>query len=92
MEDLAVIVSRHDREIAAQGEQIKTLFYRQECLDELTRAVTTLAEKMSNVEKGQEKIEKGFEELKSIPARRWDAVIAAIIAAIIGGVIGKFLF
>jgi peptide subunit release factor 1 (eRF1) len=92
MEDITAKVHRLDREVAAHTEQIKTLFTRQECLDEITRAVTVLAEKMSTVEKAQEKIGVGIEELKQAPARKWDLVIAAVIAAIVGGVVGKFMF
>lgn len=76
------------RVVAIHTEQIKTLFNQQECLDEMTKAVTTLAVKMENVENGQAKIEKGLEDLKSVPAKNWQSLIAALISGAVGAIIG----
>jgi len=77
--------------VAAHTEQIKTLFNQQECLDEMVKAVTTLAAKMDNVEKGQTKIEKGLEQLKVAPARNWQTLVGALITGAVGAVIGAIV-
>ena len=81
MTDLCMIVAAHT-------EQIKTLFNQQECLDEMVKAVTTLAAKMDNVEKSQTKIEKGLEQLQAAPARNWQSLMGALITGAVGAIIG----
>lgn len=79
------------RVVSAHTEQIKTLFNQQECLDEMTRAVTTLAVKMDNVENGQNKIEKSIEDLKSVPAKNWQSLVAALISGVVGAIVGAIV-
>lgn len=74
--------------IATHTEQIKTLFNQQEALDEMVRAVTTLAVKMENVERSQSKIEQSLSDLKSAPARNWQTLVAALISGVAGAMIG----
>ena len=77
--------------IATHTEQIKTLFNQQTALDEMVRAVTTLAVKMDNVERSQSKIEQSLSDLKSAPARNWQTLIAALISGMAGAAIGLFI-
>ena len=77
--------------LATHEEQIKTLFRRQECLDEMLRAVTTLNAKMDNVEESQKEIKITLEELKSVPVKRYNVAITTAITALISGCIGVVL-
>lgn len=86
--DIEQTVSDMRMTITAHTEQIKTLFLRQECLDDMARAVAILATKMESLEKGQSNIEKSLEELKSVPKKNWQTLTAAIISGIVGAVLG----
>lgn len=77
--------------LATHEEQIKTLFRRQECLDEMLRAVTTLNAKMDNVEESQKEIKITLEELKSVPVKRYNVAITTAITALISGGVGALL-
>ncbi|MGI6176677.1 MAG: hypothetical protein ACOYJC_11095 [Christensenellales bacterium] len=81
MGELQQAVARHD-------EQIKTLFRGQGCLTELTKSVARLVEKMENIEKGQEKIERSVEGLKARPAACWHTVTTALITGAVGAAVG----
>jgi t-SNARE complex subunit (syntaxin) len=81
MGDLEQAVARHD-------EQIKTLFKNQECLTELTKSVARLVEKMDNVEKGQEKVERAVEDLRGADGKKWNTVRTAVITGVVGALIG----
>lgn len=91
MDNLQAAVNKHDREIVAHTEQIKTLFAQQEGLAELTRTVATLAERMRSVSDGQAKIEKSLDDIKAVPARNWQTLIAALLSGVVGAGIGILL-
>lgn len=78
-------------------EQIKTLFRQQADIKELTETVQKLAvalEKqgmaLQSTEKKVGEVKADVDEIKSKPAKRWDAIIIAIISAIVGFVLAKF--
>lgn len=81
MGELEQTVARHD-------EQIKTLFKNQECLNGLAKSVARMVEKIENIERGQDKIEKAVETLKDRPARHWNIAVAAIITGVVGAAVG----
>lgn len=79
-----------------QEEQIKTLFRQQAEIKELTETVQKLAiaiEKqglsLRTTETKVDGLRSDVDEIKSKPAKRWDAVIAAIIAAVVGFALAK---
>ena len=78
-------------------EQIKTLFRQQADIKELTETVQKLAvalEKqgmaLQSTEKKVGEVKADVDEIKSKPAKRWDAIIIAIISAVVGFVLAKF--
>lgn len=78
-------------------EQIKTLFKQQAEIKELTETVQKLAialEKqgvaLQSTEKKVDGVKVDVDEIKSKPAKRWDAIIAALIAGVVGFVLAKF--
>ena len=82
---------------ARMEEQIKTLFRQQADIKELTETVQKLAvalEKqgmaLQSTEKKVGEVKADVDEIKSKPAKRWDAIIIAIISAIVGFVLAKF--
>ena len=82
---------------AVMAEQIKTLYKNQTEIKELTETVQRLAiaiEKqglaLQLTEKKVDGVRVDVDEIKSKPAKRWDALIIAIISAIVGFVLAKF--
>ena len=76
---------------ATHTAQIKELFKRQECLDEMLRAITTLNTKMESVEVSQKEIKVALDELKGVPTKRYNAAVTTAITALISGCIGVVL-
>lgn len=58
-------------------------------LERLTSKQDSIEEYVSQLEDNEAKIAGDVEELKNKPAKRWEAVVAALIAGIIGAVIGR---
>ena len=81
---------------ARMEEQIKTLFRQQADIKELTETVQKLAialEKqgvaLQSTERKIGEVKSDVDEIKSKPAKRWDAVIVALITGVIGFVLAK---
>jgi len=92
-EKLAQIVEAQVR----MEEQIKTLFKQQAEIKELTETVQKIAialEKqgmaLQSTEKKVDGVKNDVDEIKSKPAKRWDAIIAAIISGIVMFLLGHF--
>ena len=84
--------------IARMEEQIKSLDRRMGNLEKLTESVQTLAlsvqelaTKQTSTEHDVENLTAEVAEIRDKPAKRWDAIVAALIAGIIGAGIGHFL-
>ena len=82
---------------ARMEEQIKTLFRQQEEIKRLTETVQSLAlalEKqgvaLQSTEKKVSEVKTDVDEIKLKPAKRWDAIIAALIAGTVGFLLAKF--
>ena len=81
---------------ARMEEQIKTLFKQQAEIKELTETVPRLAvalEKqgmaLQSTDKKVDGVKSDVDEIKQKPAKRWDAIVAAIISAIVGFALAK---
>lgn len=81
---------------ARMEEQIKTLFKQQAEIKELTETVQRLAvalEKqgmaLQSTDKKVDGVKSDVDEIKQKPAKRWDAIVAAIISAIVGFALAK---
>ena len=84
--------------IARMEEQIKNLDRRMGNLEKLTESVQTLAisvqelaTKQSGTEHDVETLTSEVAEIRDKPAKRWDAIVAALIAGLVGAGIGHFL-
>lgn len=82
--------------IGRQGEQIKTLYSRLDKQDALIDTVNQLAISIEKLASGQEDIKKDIgimrkdvDDLRQRPAKRWDAVVAAIITGVVAYIIGR---
>ena len=84
--------------IARMEEQIKNLDRRMGNLEKLTESVQSLALSVQQLATQQSSTESDVEaltaevaEIRDKPAKRWDAIIAALIAGLVGAGIGHFL-
>ena len=84
--------------IARMEEQIKNLDRRMGNLEKLTESVQSLAlsvqqlaTQQSSTEHDVENLTSEVAELRDKPAKRWDAIVAALIAGLVGAGIGHFL-
>ena len=57
-------------------------------LTDLTASVKVLATKQENVESDVREIKTDVKALTEKPAKRWDAVVAAIVTALVAGLVG----
>jgi archaellum component FlaC len=84
--------------IARMEEQIKNLDRRMGNLEKLTESVQSLALSVQQLATQQSSTESDVEaltaevaEIRDKPAKRWDAIIAALIAGLVGAGIGHFI-
>ena len=84
--------------IARMEEQIKNLDRRMGNLEKLTESVQSLAlsvqqlaTQQSSTEHDVEALTSEVAEIRDKPAKRWDAIVAALIAGLVGAGIGHFL-
>lgn len=82
---------------AHMEEQIKTLFKQQDEIKELTVSVQKIAlalerqgVALQSTEKKVDGVKQDVDEIKSKPAKRWDAIIAAVISGIVMFLLGHF--
>ena len=82
---------------ARMEQQIKTLFEQQADIKSLTETVHKLAVALETqgmslraTEKTVTEVKADVDEIKSKPAKRWDAIIVALISGVVGFVLAKF--
>ena len=73
--------------LTAVEQSLKSLHKRQDKSDELVKSVYEMAVEMKSIREDLNDIKNDVEEVKQKPAKRWDAIIAAIIGAV-GGSVG----
>lgn len=84
--------------LSRQSEQLKTLFNRMDNLEKLTESVQKMAISLERLTARQSATEEHItaltgdvDELRQKPAKRWDAVVAAVISALVGAGIALLL-
>lgn len=89
---------KKEGDIAILKTDVKTIFKRMDEQLSITKAVYDLAaeirvmnNRLQTMEKGQIELKKDVEELKTKPAKRWDALIGAIITAVVSLVVGAVI-
>ena len=58
-------------------------------IHEMAISITRLTDSTEAMKKHVERISSDVDELKTKPARRWEAVVAALIAGIVGAFVGR---
>lgn len=76
-----------DRSLRNEG-RIKKLEEKNEAISSLATSVAVLAEQMKTMNVNVNSLTSKVEEIEAKPAKRWEAVVAAVISALAAGVIG----
>lgn len=88
VEELAIKQQQtEDRSLRNEG-RIKKLEEKNEALSSLATSVAVLAEQMKTMNVNVNSLTSKVEEIEAKPAKRWEAVVAAVISALAAGVIG----
>ena len=89
MEDLSIQMGAMQQEIKDISRRLDNLEKLTQSVYDLASSVKVLTEKQSSTEENVRQIAEDVDELRSKPAKRWEAVVAALIAGIVGAFIGR---
>ena len=81
-----------EREMAAHGEQIKTLFKEQErhgklleSIHSLSQSVSVMASSMQRLQEDVKWLRQDVDQLEGLPGKRWEGVVSGVLGALVGG-------
>ena len=84
MEDTGAAIARLEEQIKGLARRMDNLEKLTESVNKLAISVERLTSQQANTESQVETLTTEVNEIKDKPAKRWDAVIAAIISALVG--------
>ena len=88
LEELALKQQQtEDRSHRNEG-RIKKLEEKYDILADLVTSVAVMAERMNSLDTNVSGLKTAVEEIKGKPAKRWDAIVAAILSAAVAGFVG----
>lgn len=97
-DEVLAAINKLTTEQARMGEQIKTLFNRQDEIKELTETVHKLALSierqglsLKTTDQKVDSLKTDVDEIKAKPAKRWDSVVTLIITTVGGALLGFLL-
>lgn len=90
-EALAVEVARIDAHSKDNARRISKVEERQDDLDKLVSSIGALANEQEHIKTDVSEIKNDVKTLTERPAKRWDALIAAIISTLVGLILGAII-
>lgn len=91
MEETGAAIARMEERINSLDRRMGNLEKLTESVQSLALSVQQLATQQSNTEHDVETLTSEVAEIREKPAKRWDAIIAALIAGLVGAGIGHFI-
>lgn len=91
MEETGAAIARMEERINSLDRRMGNLEKLTESVQSLALSVQQLATQQSNTERDVETLTSEVAEIREKPAKRWDAIIAALIAGLVGAGIGHFI-
>lgn len=91
MDEMGARIARIEEQIKELGRRMETLEKLTESVHSLTLTVRDLVNQQAQTEQDVETLSSDVKEIKEKPAKRWDAIIAALIAGLVGAGIGHFI-
>lgn len=87
-EELAMKVTETEERSKSNTKRLDRLEQTVEAIHELAKNVALLAESQKVVKGDVEEIKKDVQDLKAIPAKRWEQVIDKVIFGFVGAIVG----
>ena len=91
MDEMGARIARIEEQIKELGRRMETLEKLTESVHSLTLTVRDLVNQQAQTEQDVETLSSDVKEIKEKPAKRWDAIVAALIAGLVGAGIGHFI-
>ncbi len=91
MEETGAAIARMEERINSLDRRMGNLEKLTESVQALALSVQELATKQSSTERDVETLTSEVAEIREKPAKRWDAIVAALIAGLVGAGIGHFI-
>ena len=91
MDEMGARIARIEEQIKELGRRMETLEKLTESVHSLTLTVRDLVNQQAETEQDVETLSSDVKEIKEKPAKRWDAIVAALIAGVVGAGIGHFI-
>ena len=91
MDEMGARIARIEEQIKELGRRMETLEKLTESVHSLTLTVRDLVKQQAQTEQDVETLSSDVKEIKEKPAKRWDAIVAALIAGLVGAGIGHFI-
>lgn len=83
-----------EREVAAQGEQIKALLERQrehgrllESIHRISESVSVMAEAMKRLQEDVKGLRGDVDQLEGLPGKRWEGLVSGGVGAVVGALV-----
>lgn len=91
MEEISVILERHEQKINVLEQDISYLREVQSEIRSMNETLVTLAAELKHTNEHLARHEKKIEEIDGLPKQRLQQIITAIIAALSGGIISAMI-
>ncbi|MBE5922694.1 MAG: hypothetical protein E7269_08080 [Lachnospiraceae bacterium] len=91
MEELNVILERHEQRIRTLEREMKDMKEVQAEIRSMNETLVTLATELKNTNEHLARHERKIDEIDSTPKTRMQQIVTAIIAAIAGGLISTMI-
>lgn len=89
MEDLSMQIGVMQQEIKDIGRRLDNMEKLTDSIHDMAISITEMTGNMKSMKEHVERISSDVDELKTKPAKRWEAVVAALIAGIVGAFVGR---
>ncbi|MEE1074299.1 MAG: hypothetical protein U0K93_02335 [Acutalibacteraceae bacterium] len=91
MEDIEVIIERHEQQIKTLERDMTAMKGVQAEIRSMNETLVTLATELKHTNEHLARHERKIDEIDSVPKQRMQQIITAIIAALAGGLISAII-
>ena len=91
MEELQIVLERHEQKISAIEKEISELKAVQSEIRSMNETLVTLATELKHTNEHLARHERKIEEMEGQPRARMQQIVTAIIAALAGGLISAII-
>lgn len=89
MEDLSLQIGVMQQEIKDIGRRMDNMEKLTDSIHDMAVSIAEMTANLKSMREHVEQLREDMDDLKTKPARRWEAVVAALIAGIVGAFVGR---